>query len=75
MTAKGWQRETAVAMVRLASSGGSSGIGRAAALRHAVPGGVTAGATGDHARRNLVLLIERPQVAPVLAVDGGLGLA
>ncbi len=33
---------------------------------HAVPGGVAAGATDDDARRNLALLIERPQLAAVL---------
>src|SRR5258708_1126348 len=32
---------------------------------HAVPGGVAAGATDDHPRRHLVLLLERPQLAAV----------
>src|SRR6266446_4852122 len=33
---------------------------------HAVPGGVAAGALDDHARRHLILVLERPQLAVVL---------
>ena len=36
---------------------------------HAVPGGVAAGATDDHPRRHLVLLLERPQLAAVLVQE------
>src|SRR5262245_1892545 len=33
---------------------------------HAVPGGVAAGASDEHSRRHLVLVLERPQLAVVL---------
>src|SRR5262249_40950780 len=36
---------------------------------HAVPGGVAAGATDDHARRHLVLRLKRPQLAMVLVQE------
>src|SRR5262245_20167006 len=36
---------------------------------HAVPGGVAAGATGDHPRRHLVLPLERPQLTAVLVQE------
>ena len=35
----------------------------------AVPGGVAAGATGDHPRRHLVFRLERPQQAAVLVQE------
>ena len=34
-----------------------------------MPGGVAAGATDDHARRHLVLVLERPQLAAVLVQE------